>query len=383
MRPSGRSQATPESSAKAVPADRLIEALDHLGYGMAVLDDAGCIAYANQSFDSLLREGPETAGQEFRALLRAALERRRRRAEMAQIERWLGPWTETSPLDRTFRLDEDLWVRLLARPLPTGGAVVTLVDVTEFKKREVWLTELHDRLAGEGEDLKLFARHLAVARAEATEALRKAEAANEALAREIAERRGLERELRRMANTDELTGALNRRRFLELTETEIERSNRYKRHLAVLMLDLDHFKSINDRFGHAAGDDALRHFTQICMANLRDMDVFARFGGEEFAALLPETPIDGARAVADRLRQAVEKADFRHNDAVVSLTVSIGVAEREAEDQATLAILTRADRALYAAKAAGRNRVALNTGQEPPVVFPPGASYDAEAAATA
>jgi diguanylate cyclase (GGDEF)-like protein len=258
-------------------------------------------------------------------------------------------------------------LKLEARQSFDQGTVLTLLDVTEFKRREVWLTELHDRLAGEGEDLKVFARHLATAKAEATEALRKAEQANAALAHEIAERKLLEERLWLLANTDPLTGALNRRRFLELLEGDARRPQGKLQTLAVLMLDLDYFKKINDRFGHATGDDALRHFTALAKAELRDRDHFARLGGEEFAAILPATTLDGALLVAERIRAATERALFEDENGVkVPLSVSIGATELEPDDERPLAVLNRADKALYLTKESGRNRVAKATTSAPP-----------------
>ena len=141
------------------------------------------------------------------------------------------------------------WIQLISQPFDANHILVTLLDVSELKRREVWLTELHDRLAGEGEDLKLFARHLATARHAATEALGKAEGSKRRPGSRNRRRDGaLERELRRMANTDSLTGVLNRRRFLEVAEKQLERADKGVP-IVALMLDLDHFKRINDGYG--------------------------------------------------------------------------------------------------------------------------------------
>jgi diguanylate cyclase (GGDEF)-like protein len=300
-------------------------------------------------------------------LFREAVRRGDIRAERGLIERWLEDRTTGEPPPLNVRLRDDRWLKLEARQSFDQGTVLTLLDVTEFKRREVWLTELHDRLAGEGEDLKVFARHLATAKAEATEALRKAEQANAALAHEIAERKLLEERLWLLANTDPLTGALNRRRFLELLEGDARRPQGKLQTLAVLMLDLDYFKKINDRFGHATGDDALRHFTALAKAELRDRDHFARLGGEEFAAILPATTLDGALLVAERIRAATERALFEDENGVkVPLSVSIGATELEPDDERPLAVLNRADKALYLTKESGRNRVAKATTSAPP-----------------
>lgn len=270
------------------------------------------------------------------------------------------------------------WLQMAFARTASGNIIVSLSDITDFRDRETLLSDRSDRLADEGEDLKELARRLSVARTEATTALRHAEQANEALSREIAERRALEHELRRMANTDELTGVLNRRRFVELLEHEVERARRYQRPLAMLMLDVDHFKSVNDRFGHGAGDEALRHFARVGSDGLRDADMFARLGGEEFAALLPETPLQRALVVAQRLRRAVAVIPCRWEGTAIKLTVSIGVAILHAVDNPALGILGRADRALYAAKAAGRDRVAYVLGRDKPIIAPRGGKQTGE-----
>ncbi|MCB1884054.1 MAG: GGDEF domain-containing protein [Geminicoccaceae bacterium] len=245
-----------------------------------------------------------------------------------------------------------------------GRLVLTVADVTAFKRREVLLTELHERLAGEGRDLKRFAQDLAVARSAAAEALRRSEHANAALEREVGERRLLETELRRLADTDPLTEALNRRRFLTLAEKQAQRAAGHGWPLALLMLDLDHFKGINDRFGHDAGDRALHHFAAVVRGTLRAPALFGRLGGEEFAVLLPDCDLESATRVADRLRRLV-KEQPPHADAEggrMALSVSIGAAVLTPPEATAERLLKRADEALYAAKRAGRDRVAAVEG---------------------
>ncbi|ARJ64317.1 response regulator [Magnetospirillum sp. ME-1] len=176
---------------------------------------------------------------------------------------------------------------------------------------------------------------------------------------DITERKRMESQLRHLATTDELTGCLNRRAFFAAAEQELERSGRYGGFVSVLMIDIDHFKQVNDRHGHAVGDQALRAATSAIRANLREIDTFGRLGGEEFAAILPETPLSGALQVAERLRQAVAAValPLGEGEAPLRLTTSLGVAERTSADSGLDQILARADTALYRAKAAGRNRV--------------------------
>jgi diguanylate cyclase (GGDEF)-like protein/PAS domain S-box-containing protein len=165
----------------------------------------------------------------------------------------------------------------------------------------------------------------------------------------------LKEELARQATTDELTGVRNRRSLLETARQEFTRALRYQHPLSVLMLDIDHFKDINDSHGHDVGDQVLRAVADACRRELRDSDVLGRLGGEEFGVVLPNTRHEGALAVAERLRARIEA--LRVGDGIAP-KVSIGVACMEGangiED-----VLKRADQALYAAKAAGRNRVSL------------------------
>ncbi|QCG87817.1 diguanylate cyclase [Azospirillum sp. TSH100] len=196
-----------------------------------------------------------------------------------------------------------------------------------------------------------------------------------AVIRDVSERKRVESELRRMATTDPLTGLNNRRRFMELAEIEMARLRRYGRPVSVLMLDIDRFKVINDTHGHAVGDQALVWLAEICRSELRNTDHIGRLGGEEFAIILPETPLASAAEVAERLRQRLALADvpLRHDDpskglyqdhghAGLRMTVSIGVGMCGEEDASIERALGRADRALYEAKVAGRNRVVVGGG---------------------
>ena len=176
---------------------------------------------------------------------------------------------------------------------------------------------------------------------------------------DITERKRLEQQLRHLATTDDLTGATSRRAFFAAAEAEVERSARYGGSLAVIMVDFDHFKQINDHHGHATGDACLKAGAAALRANLRDIDVLGRLGGEEFAVLLPATPLAGAVEVAERLRRAI--AELRVASAsegpMLVMTASFGVAERLGGETSTDAILARADSALYRSKALGRDRV--------------------------
>jgi diguanylate cyclase (GGDEF)-like protein len=159
-----------------------------------------------------------------------------------------------------------------------------------------------------------------------------------------------------LATTDFLTGLLNRRAFFERSESARMLALRMRKPIALLMLDIDHFKQLNDRYGHATGDEALVVFAQSARAALRDHDIMGRLGGEEFALALPGTGLAGAVQVAERLRESVKAAQVNTSGACHSMTVSVGVVLVDPNETLTAA-LARADHALYAAKSAGRDRV--------------------------
>ena len=175
--------------------------------------------------------------------------------------------------------------------------------------------------------------------------------------RDITEHERMTKELRRLSQTDPLTGAANRRVLMDLLREEFARTKRYRRPLSLLMLDLDRFKRVNDRYGHEAGDDVLKRFVEVSDQALRASDCLARMGGEEFAILLPETELEAAIGLAERLRRSVAALQFSANGAQFRVTVSIGVATSNVLDTAENQLLTRADKCLYAAKHAGRDCV--------------------------
>lgn len=164
-------------------------------------------------------------------------------------------------------------------------------------------------------------------------------------------------EFAEMAMRDALTGIYNRRHFMTRFDREWKRYRRYGRPLSLLVLDIDHFKSVNDRFGHDAGDQVIAHVAQMCGAQTRDSDVAARVGGEEFAILLPETDLAQACKVAERLRSAIAACPLTCASDNIAVTVSIGVALAEPAMADSAEMMKCADTALYASKHAGRNRV--------------------------
>jgi diguanylate cyclase (GGDEF)-like protein len=172
----------------------------------------------------------------------------------------------------------------------------------------------------------------------------------------------LQLELDRQASYDGLTMTLNRRAFERIGEAEWSRSTRHDLPLSVLVLDLDGFKILNDTHGHDAGDMWLKTFAELCRGLFRREDLLCRFGGEEFIALLPQTPLEAAVHAAERARRAVEGLRVTHGGVDIAATVSIGVATRGPSVTDLKSAIAAADRALYRAKAAGRNRVVVDDG---------------------
>jgi diguanylate cyclase (GGDEF)-like protein len=196
--------------------------------------------------------------------------------------------------------------------------------------------------------------------------------ANEDLLKEIAIRKQTEEALLEsqetlsfLAVTDSLTGLYNRRHFNKLAEDEITRTLRYEHPLSVIMFDLDFFKRINDTFGHAAGDMALKMVATITKAMVRAVDIPARYGGEEFIVLLPETPVAEAAAIAERLRSRIEETPVQVEKCPITITASFGVSDylgktdSQPHERVLAEFVSNADQALYASKNAGKNRVTV------------------------
>jgi len=175
----------------------------------------------------------------------------------------------------------------------------------------------------------------------------------------IAKRKKNEEKLRELATVDELTNIANRRCFIKIAADQMELSRRRGSPFAILMIDADHFKSINDTFGHDIGDFTLKKIVESCCHKLREVDVIGRWGGEEFAVLLPETDLEQGAIVAERIRQAVQATVIPTGKGSARVTISIGVAVNSSEDPDVDAVLKKADVALYAAKVKGRNMVCV------------------------
>lgn len=174
---------------------------------------------------------------------------------------------------------------------------------------------------------------------------------------DISRMKEMERRLQEMAQTDELTGLCNRRFFVEQAEKELARSKRYGNPVSMIGFDIDHFKDVNDHYGHPAGDAVLREVSRICRETLRETDIIARIGGEEFGVILPECDMVHAAVAAERLRALVEACVCEYEGNRIRCTISLGVAQYADGRDDLQGLMKRTDQALYRAKAAGRNRI--------------------------
>lgn len=246
-----------------------------------------------------------------------------------------------------------VWVSVNAKPLfPPGGApdaspsavVATFADITERRRQENLITEQMGQIKEHTAVLEAQKRELEVVNAE----------------------------LETLALRDGLTGLSNRRAFGQRLALEMNRAARYGMPLSLLLLDVDRFKDYNDTFGHVAGDDVLRTLSQVLFAQGRETDFFARYGGEEFVVILPHTGSEGAQILAERLRLAIFRTAWTARPVTASIGAATLLPDMSAEDD----LVSAADRALYAAKAAGRNRVvhALSLGDAAPTSLSSAAS---------
>jgi diguanylate cyclase (GGDEF)-like protein len=289
----------------------LYAALDNIENGVMLLDHELRARYANPSLHAMFKSPQKFINS--RALYADMLEHARRSSAYAvspdELKRYVAgrlAWVisgDQPPVDQ--HLSNGRVIRCQCAALPGGGRMLTYSDVTDI------------------------VRH--------TE------------------------ELERLATTDGMTGIYNRRHFMTLADHEWNRSRRYGRPLSFLMIDIDFFKSINDRFGHEVGDPMIVHLTTLARACRRDSDVLARIGGEEFALLLPETDLAQAQLVAERLRCDVgENPLIARSDRILT-TISIGVAACNVGMIGIADLMRAADQALYDAKGGGRNRVVCST----------------------
>jgi diguanylate cyclase (GGDEF)-like protein len=168
-------------------------------------------------------------------------------------------------------------------------------------------------------------------------------------------------EVRRLAITDELTGLFNQRGMVEVGQREVDRAQRLERSLVAMMIDLDHFKRVNDTYGHPVGNEVLAELAGRIKLSLRGFDVVCRYGGEEFLVLAVESGLESGVQIAERLRHAVEASPFSTTAGGLKITISLGVAALQPENDTLAGLIDRADQALLKAKAAGRNRVVADS----------------------
>jgi diguanylate cyclase (GGDEF)-like protein len=185
------------------------------------------------------------------------------------------------------------------------------------------------------------------------------------LQRRNEELRALSERLLALSATDALTGLANRRAFDERLAVEVARANRYGTPLALVMIDLDHFKELNDRFGHQAGDEVLKRVSALVDREKRLGDMVARYGGEELAAILPHTEARSAMIWAERVRQSMSATEVRSESSTLNVTASFGIAGATPERERPATLIEAADQALYEAKRQGRNRVVASGAEQP------------------
>jgi diguanylate cyclase (GGDEF)-like protein len=176
---------------------------------------------------------------------------------------------------------------------------------------------------------------------------------------DITDMKNIQAKLEKLATTDDLTDVLNRRSFMEKAHVEFKRALRLKTHLSIALMDIDHFKDINDTYGHPTGDQALVNFAKLCVTNIREFDMFARFGGEEFALLMPEADAEQAFHVGERMRLNVARSVIDLDGQAASITISLGISSLVDEQDTLDKILRRADQALYHAKQSGRDQTVI------------------------
>lgn len=175
-------------------------------------------------------------------------------------------------------------------------------------------------------------------------------------------KRALERaneKLEKLSMTDRLTGLLNRGTWENLVDAEFERFRRYGQATTLVMFDIDHFKPVNDTYGHLAGDEVIRHMAEVTLRNIRQSDSAGRYGGEEFGLILPETDAENARIICERIREAVEQSVVKTTAGEIRYTISMGIAQLTDVPENHMQWMQKADEALYQAKETGRNRVVI------------------------
>ena len=288
--------------------DTLLAALDEIDLGVVLLDNSLQVKFVNSAFLSLyhLPNKSIASNCDFEGLMRLVVGRRRALASSflnSYIKKRVKEVRAGIEEARDIRMDDGQVIRVHCKTLPAGGRMLIYADVTD--------------LVDQADRLKI------------------------------------------LASVDGMTGLFNRRHFLSLAEIEWNRYQRYRRDMSLVLFDIDRFKSINDRFGHQAGDHVITQIAAICQQHKRKSDLIARFGGEEFLLLLPETALAAAQRVAERMRRKVELRAFSFSSNAFNATISVGVAEANPSMNTIFDLIKVADRALYVAKESGRNCVCV------------------------
>lgn len=339
--------------ASTLPAE-LRDVLEALPLALVGVDGQGRIVFANREAETLL-------GYDHDELLEAPVEQLvpealRMRHAACRAAYHVAPTTRTMAESRELsaqrRDGTPLPVAISLKSLPAAQSVLTLACIIDLSLQKALETELRDQYA-------LMEQRVA----ERTAQLQERTHQMALLLRSLQEVRA---ELERQSRHDPLTGLLNRREFDERAAHELRRASRRSSRTCLAMLDLDHFKLVNDRFGHVVGDRVLCRVAASMQANLRRDDVLARYGGEEFVVLLPETALEDAAAVIERVREAVASEPWHELQRGLELTLSGGAVELCGSETLACAI-ERADGLLYSAKHAGRNRIHVETHRSAPV----------------
>ncbi|UCB56112.1 MAG: diguanylate cyclase [Thiotrichales bacterium] len=314
---------------KAVVPDRVKSAFNALAEGVLILDDKEQIMMANDAFAKQIDKEPEKlVGAKASALKWKMMKSDEHAEELPWVSsleggiRKIGVALNLSTPHMGIRSMSTNSAPILDDAGKTRGALVTFDDITDVEESNILL-----------------------------------ENAVTTLQRNDAEIRRKNQELEVLASRDALTGCFNRRAFFDLLEEMFKQSARTNTDLACIMLDIDHFKSINDRFGHSVGDEAIRMVSEILNGCEFDDAIVGRYGGEEFCVALPNTGLGRAKDLAESFREQIRKTSADFCDKEVSITASFGVANTEADMAGISELLEHADRALYAAKESGRNRV--------------------------
>lgn len=242
----------------------------------------------------------------------------------------------------------------------THKKLLLLIDAAPYKENK-------KRLLNTALSTSLIALLIAlfIARAIYTAAIKQSQEEKERLEKLVKERT---KEIELLSKTDSLTGLWNRRYLEEMLELEFRRAKRYKHPVSILIVDLDHFKKINDTYGHLAGDEVLKESAKRILSTIRETDFVGRYGGEEIVVILPETKLDKAIKIAEKIKKAISKEPIKFNSKEIKVTASIGISQICPKHKDYFEAFSEADEALYRAKKNGRNRIEIYSSQ-PPYTF--------------